>query len=122
MTNHIPIAERGRIELPFPPAALSGHAKGHWRTRATVTKQYRQMARVLTRQAKPTVPASGDIAVAVHFYPPNRMSDRVNFPVRMKPIFDGIADALAVNDRRFLPTYHFHEPELPARVIVEVGK
>lgn len=109
------------IELPFPPSTLSGHAKGHWRTRANATKEYRALARVLTNQAKPEVPVAGDILINVHFYPPNKMSDRVNFPVRMKPIFDGIADALAVNDRRFLPVFHFHDPELPPRVVVEIG-
>lgn len=109
------------IEMPFPPATLSGHAKGHWRTRANETKKFRQMACALTKAAKITAPVAGDITVTVHFYPPNRLGDRVNFPVRMKPVFDGIADALAVNDRRFLPVFHFHEPELPPRLVVEVG-
>ena len=31
---------------------------------------------------------------------------------------DGIADALKVNDSRFLPSYEFCEPEAPGRVEV----
>lgn len=109
------------IEMPFPPATLSGHANGHWRTKANETKKFRQLARALTTAAGVKTPVAGDILIAVHFYPPNRLSDRVNFPVRMKPIFDGIADAMAVNDRRFLPSFHFHDPEIPPRIVVEVG-
>lgn len=44
-----------------------------------------------------------DIAVAVEFYPADRRGDRMNYWNRMKPIFDGIADGLGVNDKRFVP-------------------
>lgn len=70
---------------------------------------------------KVCVPAVGDIRVIVTFYPPNRRGDRVNFPNRMKPYFDGMADALKVNDSRFLPTYYFAEPVAGGRVVVVVG-
>ena len=33
----------------------------------------------------------------------------------------GNADALKVNDSRFLPTYHFAEPCKPGGVVVEIG-
>lgn len=108
------------IELPFPPSSLSGHANGGWRAKASITAEYRNIAREATRRADVRVPASGDILVSVHFYPPNNASDRVNFPNRMKPYFDGIADALGVNDKRFLPSFHFHAPAKPGAVLVEV--
>jgi hypothetical protein len=38
-------------------------------------------------------PEAGDVRVSVTFYPPDRRGDRVNFANRMKPYFDGIADA-----------------------------
>ena len=109
------------IELPFPPSSLSGHAKGnsHW-GKSAVTKEWRERARIATNDANISVAFDGDILVTVHFYPPNERGDRINFPIRMKPIFDGIADALGVNDSRFLPSYHFHAPEKPGAVIVEV--
>lgn len=104
------------ITLPFPPSSLSGHAKGHWRSKAAETKKWRGWARLATIEVAPTVHADGDIPVTIRFVPPNRRSDRANFPNRLKPILDGIADALGVNDRRFLPSYVFCDPEAPGKV------
>lgn len=47
--------------------------------------------------------ADGDISVSVEFYPADRRGDRMNYWNRMKPIFDGIADGLGVNDKQFVP-------------------
>lgn len=104
------------ITLPFPPSSLSGHAKGHWRRKAAITKKWRAWAFAAALTAKVNAPAEGDIRIVVRFYPPDRRGDRTNFPNRMKPIFDGLADALKVNDRRFVPAYVFCEPEKPGRV------
>lgn len=109
------------IRLPFPPASLSGHAKGHWRAKADVTAKWRAWAATATREAKAAAPDTGDIIVRVRFVPPDRRSDRTNFPNRLKPVFDGIADALKVNDRRFLPVFDFAEPESPGRLEIEIG-
>lgn len=109
------------IELPFPPASLSGHAKGHWRSKSNPTAKYRMAAKMATLYAQPHVPADGDIIVSVTFYPPDNRGDRVNFPIRCKPLFDGIADALGVNDKRFLPRFLFCQPEKPGRVEVRFG-
>lgn len=99
------------IELPFPPSSLSGHANGHWRSKSGPTAKYREWARLATLAAGDMViPMSGDIRVIVTFFPADNRGDRVNFPNRCKPLFDGIADALKVNDKRFLPSYHFAEP------------
>lgn len=106
------------IVLPFPPSSLSGHAKGHWRAKAAETKKWRGWAHTAALAAKIDAPDEGDIALTIRFIPPNRRSDRTNFPNRVKPILDGIADALGVNDRRFLPSYVFCEPEAPGRIEV----
>jgi hypothetical protein len=108
------------IELPFPPASLSGHANGHWRGKASVTAKHRAWAKAATLAAKICAPPDGDIRIVVTFYPPNLRGDRVNFPNRMKPYFDGIADALRVNDSRFLPSYQFAEPVAVGRVVVHL--
>lgn len=50
----------------------------------------------------------------------SQVYNSLNFPNRMKPYWDGIADALCVNDKRFLPEYRFSEPEAPGRVEVEI--
>ena len=106
------------ISLPFPPSSLSGHAKGNWYGKSSVTKKWRQMACEAAKAAGYIVPEDGDISVHVTFYPPDRRGDRVNFPNRCKPIFDGIADALGVNDSRFVPHFYFCAPTKPGRVEV----
>lgn len=104
------------IVLPFPSSKLSGqHNAHHWVTRPVIN-QHREWALRATQEAPPAIPDDGDIRIHVRFIPPNRRGDRVNFPNRMKPYFDGIADALGVNDSRFLPSYEFAEPEAPGRV------
>lgn len=100
-----------RFELPWPPSSLSGHAKGHWHGKASVTAKHRAWAKAATlSMGDMAIPMSGDIEIRITFIPPDRRGDRVNFPNRMKPYFDGIADALRVNDSRFLPSYRFAEP------------
>ena len=108
------------IELPFPSSELSGHHNKHfWKVRPIINK-HRDWAEKATLAASPVVPETGDIRISVTFYPPDCRGDRVNYPNRCKPYFDGIADALGVNDRRFLPSYHFAEPTKPGRVVVEI--
>ncbi len=108
------------IELSFPPASLSGHNTGHWRSKSPVVAQHREWAKKATLAANLDVPAEGDIRIIMAFYPPDRRGDRINFPIRAKPLFDGIADALGVNDNRFLPRYIFGEPVKGGRVVVEI--
>lgn len=110
------------IELPWPPASLSGHAKGNhqWRKVAD-TKKCRAWAHNATLAAKPAVPADGDITLTIRFEPPNRRGDRVNYPNRIKPYIDGIADALGVNDSRFLPSYQFGDIVTDGRVLFTLG-
>lgn len=107
--------------LPWPPSSLSGHSKGHWRAKYEVTRKHRNWARLATLDAKiKGVPETGDIAIKVTFIPPDRRGDRTNFANRMKPYFDGIADALGVNDARFLPSYTYADPKPPGSVLVTV--
>jgi len=112
----------GTITLPWPPSSLSGHANGNRWAKSALTKKHRGWARAATMAASVTgIPASGDIALRITFVPPSLRGDRTNFANRMKPSIDGIADALGVNDSRFLPSYHFAAPEKPGRVEVVVG-
>ena len=110
------MSEAPVIVLPFHSSALSGHAEGHWRSKSSPTRKHREWARLATLAAGVTAPEAGDIGVSITFVPPDRRSDRANFPNRIKPYLDGIAEALGVNDRRFLPSYAFCEPEKPGRV------
>jgi hypothetical protein len=109
------------IVLPFPPASLSGHNKGHWRGKSPVVAKLRQTAHDATWDAKPVIPERGDVRLHIRFVPPDRRGDRVNYWNRCKPLIDGIADGLGINDSRFLPSMSFAEPEKPGRVEVTVG-
>ena len=108
------------IELPWPPASLSGHNTGHWRSKSPIVAKHRSWAALATIAAGIEATDDGDIRVVVTFYPPDARSDRCNFPNRMKPYWDGIADALRVNDKRFLPSFQFGEPVHGGKVVVEV--
>lgn len=112
--------ERQVIVLPFPPASLSGHNKGSWHSKSAIVRKYREWARNATLAARPTVPATGDIGIRFTFTPPDRRGDRLNFANRTKPYADGVADALGVNDSRFLPSYHFTAPAKPGCVTIEL--
>lgn len=109
------------IVLPFPSSALSGHNKGNPHAKAGIVRKHREWARLATLEASPRIPVNGDITVTVRFVPANNRGDRINYPNRMKPYFDGIADALGVNDKRFVPMFIFAQPEAPGRVEVWVG-
>lgn len=111
----------GYIELPFPPATLSGHNNGTWHGKSSIVAKHRKWAALATLAGDVTAPDDGDIRVSVTFYPPDNRSDRCNFANRMKPYWDGIADALKVNDKRFLPSYHFGEPVHGGKVVVTIG-
>lgn len=106
------------ITLPFPPTSLSGHNTGHWAIKAKVIATHRAWAFHATRAAKIKVLGEGDIPIEFRFYPPNNRGDRTNYPNRLKPFIDGIAEALGINDRRFLPSYTFYPAAFPGRVEV----
>ncbi len=112
-----------RIELPFPPSILSAHAKGNdnWRKIAE-TKRCRALAKDTTEtagyQSDYAPPENGDIRIDMAFIPPDNRGDRCNYPARMKAYIDGIAEAMCVNDKRFLPSYRFLPNAKPGCVIV----
>ena len=108
------------IELPFPSASLSGHNTGNHYTKAPVVAKHRQWAFLATTEAKPIIPETGDVRLHIHFVPPDRRGDRTNFWNRCKPYIDGIADALEINDARFLPSMSFGEPKKPGFVRIEI--
>src|SRR6476661_781916 len=105
------------IELPFPPSALSGHNKGHWHSKSGIVAKHRKWAAMATLAEGGRVPETGDIGISFTFYPPDNRGDRLNYPNRIKPYADGIADALSINDKRFLPSYHFALPVANPRVV-----
>jgi crossover junction endodeoxyribonuclease RusA len=90
------------ITLPLPPKELSPNARVHWGRKARATKKYRLTASVCTDIALKDDGVEGDYQqarVQVKLF--NRTAHRRdgdNLIATLKSAFDGIADALYVDD------------------------
>ncbi len=88
--------------IPWPPAALTPHAKGNFWAKANATKSYRQAAYILARAAG-VQRATGAPAVRIvlAYSPPSQRGDVQNVHGRLKAAIDGIADAVGLDDKAF---------------------
>jgi crossover junction endodeoxyribonuclease RusA len=97
------------IRLPWPSSALSGHAKGHWRTKHDATKAARHTAFVMARQQQ-IRDAMPDAELHFTYHPPSYRGDVQNVPHMLKAYIDGIADAMGCDDKGF-KVFYPHEGE-----------
>jgi crossover junction endodeoxyribonuclease RusA len=111
-----------RLTLPWPSPSLSPNARVHWRQKAAAAKTNRHAAWAITREAVgPSKPGWIGAQLSVTFCPPDRRRiDTDNCIARAKSSFDGIADALGVDDSRFVSTYCIGEPVKGGAVFVTV--
>lgn len=103
MTNAIAAKE---LVLPWPDRALHPNARVHWHVKATAAKLSRRDAFYLAKEAGWGGFPIHEIPIHVWIdgYPKDRRArDADGLLSAMKPSLDGIADALGVNDRRFVP-------------------
>jgi crossover junction endodeoxyribonuclease RusA len=108
------------VYLPWPPKELSPNAALHWAKKAKYKKTYRHTCWVLALEAKLEAPSDPKIKLDITFYPPDkRHRDADNMVAAIKSGLDGLADALRVNDRCFLPTFIFSE-EVKGMVKIEI--
>lgn len=99
------------IALPWPAKELNPNHRVHWAAKAKHVKAARSAAYWHTEASGAFVEGDGAIPLRVTFRAPDkRHRDRDNMIAACKSYMDGIADALAVNDRRFEPTYAWGEP------------
>lgn len=96
------------VVLPFPDQRLNpNRSKGkHWGSTVALRKAARVGAKVLALEAAGAVRFNpeAELALTVTFVQPDRRSrDRDNLLAACKPMLDGIADALGVNDSQFEP-------------------
>lgn len=90
------------ITLPWPSPKLSPNARCHWAVKSPITKAARALACYSTKAAQARVEHDGPVALRVTFHAPDkRHRDTDNMLASCKPMLDGIADALGVNDARF---------------------
>jgi len=109
------------IVLPWPPSVLSPNARAHWSKKSRAAKSYRRDCYLLTRAAGVVAPDSARISLIIEFCPPDRRHrDDDNMNAAFKSGRDGIADALGINDSRFVTTVSVGEPVRGGAVIVKV--
>lgn len=110
------------VTLPWPHKDLSPNARVHWRRKAPRVKVARNAALALAFEAgarKMTVSAAPRISI--EFCPPDRRRrDADNCMASLKASLDGIADALGVDDSRFISTYSMGAPVRGGAVLVTV--
>ena len=94
------------IMLPWPPAGLSPNKRSHWAVKSKLAKSYRESCRSsVISTLFPVAPefTEGKIHLFIDFFPPDkRHRDDDNCYAAFKSGRDGLADALGVNDRRFI--------------------
>ena len=107
------------VKLPWPPKELSPNSMLQWSKKAKKKKEYRIACWTLSLEAKLVAPpGEGKIPIEITFYPPDkRHRDADNMVASIKSGLDGVADALKINDKRFLPTFKFEEQVLGMVVI-----
>ena len=99
------------VDLLWPDKALSQNARVHWSVRAKAVKAARVAAFYSVREEVHHTLGWKAAALSVVFHPPSRRRfDRDGLIGRMKALQDGIADAIGIDDRHFIPTYAMGEP------------
>ncbi len=93
------------IVLPWPSKDLSPNSRVHWSKRAKAAKAARSEAHLAALEAgwhRETLP-EGRLHLWITFNPPTRrMPDDDNMLSRCKGARDGLADALGIDDKRFV--------------------
>ena len=93
--------------LPWPARVLSPNARAHWGVKSKAAKLAREYAHTIALAAgwhRLDWPTQGRLHVWIDGYPPSRRHyDHDNLLGSLKSALDGIADAMRVDDRRFVP-------------------
>ena len=90
------------LMLPWPPKVLSPNARSHWATKSRAAKTYRYACFLLCRQAGLSAP-KGRALLSLEFIPPDRRRrDDDNCIAAFKSGRDGVAQALGIDDSRFV--------------------
>ena len=96
------------IELPYPDKVLSPNSRCHWSKKALAAKKARSDAFVIARAAGFNKSTFAGYEHRLHFWidiyaKTKNYPDADNMLSSLKSALDGIADALELNDRRFIP-------------------
>lgn len=114
-----------RVVLHYPPALLSPNARPNRWEKAQVTRSYRMQCYYDALAASLRIPhgigADDPIGVRLDFFPPStKRLDDDNAEASFKAGRDGIAQALKVDDARFVVSRHMHS-EVKSCVVVTLS-
>jgi crossover junction endodeoxyribonuclease RusA len=110
-----------RVALPWPSKDLSPNARLHWARKARAVKSARSSSAWLVREAFRRPPGWTMANIAIEFCPPDyRRRDRDNLIASMKAATDGLADALGIDDSKFITSYRMGQPVKGGAVLVTV--
>lgn len=106
MTQHLTAAEyRARpkavVELPWPSRTLHPNARPHWAKKASATKAARFAAREMAKPIGRIEASAIKVTCIFSPPPPKRNRDLDGLLSSCKAYFDGIADAIGIDDSRF---------------------
>lgn len=92
------------VTLPWPPSTLSPNARhAHPSIKWKAVRAYRSACKTLAEAYGVVAPDSQKIALWIEFVPPDRRHrDDDNMVASFKAGRDGLADALGVDDKRFV--------------------
>ncbi len=91
------------VTLPWPPRELSPNWRGHWAAKAKAVKSYRLACYVLAKEAGLAFDGPGEVHLWITFNKPSRRRmDADNAVASIKSGIDGLADALKIDDSRFV--------------------
>jgi crossover junction endodeoxyribonuclease RusA len=114
------------IELGWPAKALSPNhrSRSHWpRTNALKAAKKEGYLATLAAMQGGGAPkwSSPQLAFVITAYPPDkRTRDDDNVKASLKGHRDGIAQALGIDDSRFVERFQWGEPVKGGRVVIEV--
>jgi len=96
------------IELPYPDKALSPNSRCHWSIKAKAAKAARRNGALAAWVAGFNEGTFAGCEHRLHFWidiyaKTKNYPDADNMLSSLKSALDGIADALGLNDRRFIP-------------------
>lgn len=110
-----------RLTLPWPSSELSQNARVHHAVKARAVKKARHDAYWLMKsENNGSLKDAGTLGVKIYITPPDRRRrDLDNILAALKPSFDGIADALGIDDSKWETIWIVRCPvDKPGRVIV----
>lgn len=113
------------INLPWPPSVLNPNDKSHWAVKSRAARMYRNMCLVLAKNAaqaqKYRCTGLNKIDFSLEFCPPDRRRrDDDNMLASFKAGRDGVADALSVDDNKFVTSFEVGEPVEDGVVVVRI--